>query len=150
MNTKLKNLIHQLKGKTYPIDLHYEFYPYAEEAYKAMRDSILNEEFTQIQTANAIQILYKFVCLAFPDNANELFNIEKKCLSFTDLSARSSVVGSLIATYSLTANSPERYIIEGVSKAEVNSIVNEAINNGLLHDVELHANNFIVKGDVTI
>lgn len=74
MNKELTHLIHQLKGKSYPVGMEKKFYPYKQEAFHALAKIVGDKSNPDLQRANSLEVMTYISLYKSPEFIGDVFD----------------------------------------------------------------------------
>lgn len=136
MDHKLKHLLHQLKGKTFPDSMRHEFGRYGDEAFDLLLFLVKNEGSTEKEVSNALIIMLSMCGQPCTTRSQELFDLSKSMLSNQSIIVRSQAVKVFLGLISISIDSPTICKLNLADKKEINNVLVHANKLGFHKEME--------------
>lgn len=143
MDKKLSHLLRQLKGKTYPRDIVFEFYRQGDEAFDALLALFNSSEKNENQLAHAMLIMFDMCSKSTPNRVTDLLDLCKKCIKDSSLKVRTASAKVITSILVLNDKNPGFYPIEIGKKKDFLLLLTESRSLGLESEAESFVSKYI-------
>lgn len=143
MDKKLTHLIHQLKGKSHPDSMRFEFQQLGDEAFDEIFAHIQDDSFTTNQICNGLHILFDLISQACQNKKKPLFVLLKDCCRHPEGKVRAVAAKLLIGMVRMSESAPDLYQLDIASRKDVFDTLNYVVDNGLDGQTLEYVNGFI-------
>lgn len=147
MDKKLKHMLHQLKGKTFPDSLHKELGRYGDKAFDLLLDLAKSKVSTDKEVSNALSVMHHMCGQPCTHRSQDLFELSLSLLRHSSVLVRSRAIKVVIGLIRVSTDYPEICKLDIADKKTVKASLFEAKNLGIDKETESYLDWWVSQVD---